>query len=173
MKNIIFVLILLVSELVKSQESVYVVGMDSTSYVLFSGEGEKILNQNWLDLGIGGLTDKMVDSIKFFVNNPSINFYIPTNDDRPYTKLNTEVVFESHVIHKGFDMIINPYSQYIFDSLFVNFKNSGIQLDSDETYIVIYNLEEYYQPGVELYSSTNESLPITRHIILTIRRILR
>ena len=47
MKNIIFVLILLVSELVKSQESVYVVGMDSTSYVLFSGEGEKILNQNF------------------------------------------------------------------------------------------------------------------------------
>jgi hypothetical protein len=139
-------------------------------------KGEKFYNQHMLEFAVGSETIKMTNTIKSYVNDSLINFCSFFDNDLPYqkyTKLNTDVVFESHIIHSGFDMLMNPYSQYIFDSLFVNFKNSGIQLDSDETYIVIYNLEEYYQPGVELYSSTNESLPITRHIILTIRRILR
>jgi len=176
MKKIIFVLVLLMSGLVKSQDEVYIIGEDSTSWVLQSGKGEKIYNQHMLEFAVGSETIKMTNTIKSYVNDSLINFCTFFDNDLPYqkyTKLNTDVVFESHIIHSGFDMLMNPYDQVFFDSLFVNFKNSGIILDRGERYMVIFSLDERYQPGVETYPSIEELFPLSRHIILTIRRILR
>ena len=176
MKKIFFVLVLLMSGLVKSQDEVYIIGEDSSSWTLQSGKGEKIYNQYILEIPIGGFTERMVDTIKSYVNDSLVNFYTFREDEHPfdkYTKLNTEIVFEDHIIHKGFNMLMNPYDQYIFDSLFVDFKNSGIILDRGERYIVIYTLEHRYEPGVEVYPTTDEPWPVSRHMMLVIRRILR
>ncbi len=170
MKKIIFVLVLLMSGLVKSQDDVYVMGDDSISWTLQSGKGEKILNQYDLESGISDMTHNMIDSIKLFVNDSLIDFYIMTNEQL-YTKLNTEVIYEKHITQEELDLFIgfNPYAQFIFDNLLLNFKNSGIILDKGERYIVIYQLEFHYQPG-DLLSIDVE--PISTHIVLKIRRVL-
>ncbi len=176
MKKIIFVLVLLMSGLVKSQDEVYIIGEDSTSWVLQSGEGEKILNQYKLELALGSETIYLTNVIKSYVNDSLVNFCSFYDNDRPYkkyTKLNTEIVFESHIILKGLGMFADPYDQFFLDSLFTNFKNSGIKLDRDERYMVIFSLDERYQPGFEMYPSDEEPIPFSRHIILKIRRILR
>ena len=176
MKKIIFVLVLLMSGLVKSQNKVYVIGDDSVSWVLQSGVGEKILHQYKLELSLGVGTKFLTNEIKSYVNDSLVNFCSFYDDDDPYnkyTKLNTEVVFESHIILKGLDMFADPYDQVFLDSLFTNFKNSEIKLVRDERYMVIFELDERYQPGFEMYPSDEEPIPFSRHIILKIRRILR
>jgi hypothetical protein len=70
-------------------------------------------------------------------------------------------------------MFADPYDQVFLDSLFTNFKNSEIKLVRDERYMVIFELDERYQPGFEMYPSDEEPIPLSRHIILKIRRILR
>ena len=173
MKKLAVVFAVVVSGFVNAQDPVYVIGEDSTSWVLQSGVGEKVLNQYKLKPGVGGETDTMITRIKSYFNDSSLILHFMRYDS-PYTTLNTEVVFESHIIHTGFDMIMNPYDQYFFDSLFINFKNSGIILDREEEYIVTYGLDERYQPGTEVIPSYNiEWGAISRHIILTIYRVLK
>jgi hypothetical protein len=75
MKKIIFVLVLLMSGLVKSQNKVYVIGDDSVSWVLQSGVGEKILHQYKLELSLGVGTKFLTNEIKSYVNDSLVNFF--------------------------------------------------------------------------------------------------
>ena len=172
MKKLAVVLALVLSGFVNAQDQVYVIGEDSTSWVLQSGVGEKVLNQYKLKPGSGDMCDTMIARIKSYFNDSSLVLHFMRYDS-PYTTLNTEVVFESHIIHTGFDMIMDPYDWYFFDSLFLNFKNSGIILDREEEYIVIYGFDERYQPGTEVFPSKEEVWPLSRHITLTIYRVLK
>lgn len=173
MKKLAVVLALAVSGFVNGQDVVYVIGDDSTSWVLHSGVGEKILNQYTLSTGSGIVNEILIDNIKSYLNDSSLILHT-VRFDSPYTKLNTEVVFESHIIHTGFDMSMNPYNQYFIDSLFANFKSSDVILDRDTEYLVTYDLVERYQPGTEVIPSYNiEWGAISRHLIFSIRRILK
>jgi hypothetical protein len=171
MKKLLFGLVLLVGGFVNSQEPVYVAGDDEISWVLQSGVGEKVLNQYDLEYCIGNLTANMLDSIKTYFNNPLIDLYNPSNGEHPYTKLNTDVVYESHITQEelNLDFSFDPFAQFIFDSLLVEFKNSGVILDGGERYLVIYQLEIHYTSGTPLQA---EIYPNTHHIVLKIRRVL-
>jgi hypothetical protein len=176
MRKLLIILVLMISGLVKSQNEVYIIGEDSVSWVLQSGVGEKILHQYKLELALGSETIYLTNAIRSYVNDSLVNFCSFYDNDEPYnnyTKLNTEIVFESHIILKGLGMFADPYDQFFLDSLFTNFKNSEIKLDRDERYMVIFELDERYQPGFEMYPSDEEPIPFSRHIILKIRRILR
>ena len=173
MKKLAVALAVVVNGFVNAQDPVYVIGEDSTSWVLYSGVGEKILNQYKLSSGSGIVNAIMIDSIKSYLNDSSLILHT-VRFDGPYTKLNTELVFESHIIHTGFDMIMDPHDRYFIDSLFANFKSSHIILDREEEYIVTYDLVETYQPGTEVIPSYNiEWGAISRHLIFSIRRILK
>lgn len=171
MKKLLFGLVLLVGGFVNSQEAVYVAGEDEISWVLQSGFGDKILAPYELESSIGDLTGNMKDSIKSYVNDSLIDLYDPSNGEHPYTKLNTEVVYESHITQEelNLDFSFDPFAQFIFDSLLVEFKNSGVRLDSGERYLVLYQLELHYSPGTPL---SGDIYPNSQHIVLKIRRVL-
>jgi hypothetical protein len=162
---------LIISGFVNSQEPVYVAGEDEVSWVLQSGVGEKILGQYELEYCIGDLTANMIDSIKSYFNDSLLDLYDPSNGEHPYTKLNTEVIYESHITQEelNLDFSFYPFAQFIFDSLLVEFKNSGVRLDSGERYLVIYQLELHYIPGTPL---TGDIYSNSDHIVLKILRVL-
>jgi hypothetical protein len=171
MKKLLFGLVLLVGGFVNSQETIYVAGDDEVSWVLQSGFGDKILAPYELEYCIGDLTANMMDSIKSFVNDSLIDLYNPSNGEHPYTKLNTQVVYENHITQEelNLDFSFDPFAQFIFDSLLVEFKNSGVRLDSGDRYLVIYQLELHYNPGTPL---SGDIYPNSHHIVLKIRRVL-
>jgi hypothetical protein len=171
MKKLIIGLVLLVNGFVNSQEAVYVAGEDEVSWVLQSGYGEKILSQYQLESSVGDLTANMIDSVKSYFNDSLIDLYDPSNGEHPYTKLNTEVVYESHITQEelNLDFSFDPFAQFIFDSLLIEFKNSGVRLDVGERYLVFYQLELHYSPGTPLLGDV---YPISQHIVLKIRRVL-
>ena len=119
------------------------------------------------------------------MKNPSIDLRNPVGDignptingKAKYSKLNTEIVFESnHIIFKG-EMVYtgNDFDQWIADSLYNDFKNSKFELDTDEHYLVIIENEAHWRPGTPI-SRTGVELDenrLTNHVILKIRRILR
>jgi hypothetical protein len=172
MKKLAVALALVVSGFVNAQDAVYVAGDDEISWVLQSGVGEKVLKQYDLEYCIGNLTANMLDSIKTYFNNPMIDLYDPSNGEHPYTKLNTEVVYESHITQEelNLDFSFDPFAQFIFDSLLVEFKNSGFRFDSGERYLILYQLELHYEPGTLL--SEEDINTISDHIVLKIRRVL-
>ena len=173
MKILIVIFTSLMSFVIKAQEPVYVAGEDEVSWVLQSGVGEKILGQYELEYSIGNLTADMIDSIKSYVNDSLIDLYDPSNGEHPYTKLNTKVVYESHITQEelNLDFSFDPFAQFIFDSLLVEFKNSGVRLDSGERYLVLYQMELHYPPGTLLM---DENFYVsTVHLVLKIRRVLR
>ncbi len=172
MKKLLFGLVLLISGFVNSQEPIYVAGDDEISWVLQSGVGEKILNEYRLESSIGDFTDNMIDSIKNYINDSLVDLYNPSNGEHPYTKLNTEVVYESHITQEelNLDFSFDPFAQFIFDSLLVEFKNSGFRFDSGERYLILYQLELHYEPGTLL--SEEDINTISDHIVLKIRRVL-
>ena len=172
MKKLLFGLFLFLSLFVNSQEPVYVAGEDEVSWVLQSGVGEKILAPYELESSIGDLTENMMDSIKNYLNDSLVDLYNPSNGEHPYTKLNTKVVYESHITQEelNLDFSFDPFAQFIFDSLLVEFKNSGVKLDSGERYLVIYQLELHYPPGTPL--SEDNFYVSTVHLVLKIRRVL-
>lgn len=173
MKKLLLVLVLLISGYVYSQDPVYVAGEDEISWVLQSGKGEKILNEYELEYSIANFTDYMIDSIKNYINDSLVDLYNPSNGEHPYTKLNTEVVYESHISQEELNMgfSFNPYEQFIFDSLLVEFKNSGVRLDGGERYLVLYQMEIHYPPGTLLMD--DNFYEGTVHLVLKIRRVLR
>ena len=172
MKILILIFTSLMSFVIKAQEPVYVAGEDEVSWVLQSGVGEKILSQYELEYSIGNLTADMIDSIKSYVNDSLIDLYDPSNGEHPYTKLNTKVVYESHITQEelNLDFSFDPFAQFIFDSLLVEFKKSDVRLDSDERYLVFYQLESHYIPGTPL---SGDIYPNSNHIVLKIRQVLR
>ena len=172
MKILILIFTSLMSFVIKAQEPVYVAGEDEVSWVLQSGVGEKILGQYELEYSIGNLTADMIDSIKSYVNDSLIDLYDPSNGEHPYTKLNTKVVYESHITQEelNLDFSFDPFAQFIFDSLLVEFKKSDVRLDSDERYLVFYQLESHYIPGTPL---SGDIYPNSNHIVLKIRQVLR
>jgi len=171
MKKLILI-ILLFTMSAMAQESVYVAGDDEISWVLQSGHGEKVLNQYEIEYCIGGMTKNMMDSIKVYLNDSTIKLYDPSNGMHDYTKLNTEVVFESHIssneLELGFSF--DPFAQFIFDELLLDFKKSGTEMYAGDTYLVIYQLEIHYAPGTPLIE---EIYPSDHHLVLKIRRSLR
>ena len=130
MKILILIFTSLMSFVIKAQEPVYVAGEDEVSWVLQSGVGEKILGQYELEYSIGNLTADMIDSIKSYVNDSLIDLYDPSNGEHPYTKLNTRVVYESHITQEelNLDFSFDPFAQFIFDSLLVEFISIRITL---------------------------------------------
>lgn len=172
MKILILIFTSLMSFVIKAQEPVYVAGEDEVSWILQSGVGEKILGQYELEYSIGNLTADMIDSIKSYVNDSLIDLYDPSNGEHPYTKLNTRVVYESHITQEelNLDFSFDPFAQFIFDSLLVEFKKSDVRLDSDERYLVFYQLESHYIPGTPLLG---DIYPNSNHIVLKIRQVLR
>ena len=172
MKAILIILLMAMSA--RAQEPVYVAGEDEISWVLQSGKGEKILGQYEMEYSIGGMTANMLDSIKAFLNDSTINLYDPSNGEHDYTKLNTEVIFESHISRSDLDLEFSydPFAQYIFDELFLDFKKSGKMMYGGDTYLILYQMELHYIPGTPLIQD-EEFYPSDEHIVLKIRRSLR
>ena len=89
MKKLAVVLAVVVSVFVNGQDQVYVIGEDSTSLVLQSGVGEKVLNQYKLKPGVGGETDTMITRIKSYFNDSSLILHFMTTEiknQNSYTK---------------------------------------------------------------------------------------
>ena len=172
MKAILIILLMAMSA--SAQEPVYVAGEDEISWVLQSGKGEKILGQYEMEYSIGGMTANMLDSIKVFLNDSTINLFDPSNGEHDYTKLNTEVIFESHISRSDLDLDFSydPFAQFIFDDLLLGFKKSGTMMYGGDTYLILYQMELHYIPGTPLIQD-EEFYPSDEHIVLKIRRSLR
>jgi hypothetical protein len=163
--------------------AVYAVGADEVSFVLQRGIGERIVFEYRLESTVG--SDKIIAAIKTQMKNPSIDLRNPfgvkgnptINGKDKYSKLNTEIVFESnHIIFEGWNAYTgNANDQWIADSLYRDFKNSKFELDPDEHYLVIIANESHFRPGTPI-TSTGVELEeniLTSHVVLKIRRVLR
>lgn len=172
MKAILIILLMAMSA--RAQEPVYVAGEDEISWVLQSGKGEKILGQYEMEYSIGGMTANMLDSIKAFLNDSTIKLFDPSNGEHDYTKLNTEVIFESHISRSDLDLDFSydPFAQFIFDELLLDFKKSGTMMYGGETYLILFQMELHYIPGTPLIQD-EEFYPSDEHIVLKIRQSLR
>ena len=172
MRRLIFMLLFSIPAM--AQEPIYVVGADEISWILQSGEGEKILGQYEIEYCIGGMTGDMMDSIKAFLNDSTVKLYDPSNGEHDYTKLNTEVIFESHISRRDLDLDFSydPFAPFIFDNLLLDFKKSGTMMYGGDTYLVLYQMELHYIPGTPLIQD-EEFYPSDEHIVLKIRRSLR
>ena len=182
MKKLILVIALGVSGFGFGQTGVYAVGADEVSWVLQRGTGERIVFQYRLESTVGRGSDKIIAAIKTQMKNPSIDLRNPAGDignptingKAKYSKLNTEIVFESnHIIFEG-DMVYtgNDFDQWIADSLYRDFKNSKFELDTDEHYLVIIENEAHRRPGTPINDIELQNV-LASHVILKIRRVLR
>ena len=188
MKKLILVIALGVSVVGFGQAvstGVYAVGADEVSWVLQRGTGERIVFEYRLESTVGRGSDKIIAAIKTQMKNPAIDLRNPAGDignptingKAKYSKLNTEIVFESnHIIFEGQNAYTgNDFDKWIADSLYNDFKNSKFELDTDEHYLVIVENEAHYRPGTPI-SRTGVELDenrLTSHVILKIRRVLR